>query len=91
MLLPIGTQVVHSGHGPGTIVAYNGQPSGANEYPMSSRGIPVLNEVLQRVPELAAGIVNSFYDSETYPYVVLYDSGHQDVYNSHEFIVVEED
>lgn len=73
-------RVVHfgnakSGHGLGTIVAYNGTPK--NRY---------LEENFKDAVNLAGeagllnGVVNSMYDGARYPYVVQWDNGYKDVY-----------
>jgi hypothetical protein len=74
-MLKIGTRVNHTGHGLGTIVAYNG--SKANTYLMD-------NLMEQGPPLVAAGlgqaIISSCYDGARFPYVVQFDSGYKDVY-----------
>jgi hypothetical protein len=75
-MLKVGTRVNHTGHGLGTIVAYNGQK--ANECLMEH-----LTEIAAPVVELGLGqsVINAFYDGERFPYVVQYDSGYKDVYS----------
>lgn len=80
MLLPINTRVVHfddinTGHGLGTIVAYNGIKP--NDYINSKFKDAV--EITKSVGMLNA-VVDSFYDSTRYPYVVQWDNGLKEVY-----------
>lgn len=79
-LLPIETRVVHfddvnTGHGLGTIIAYNGVP--ANAYLESN----FKEAVEMAVPAGLVGcIVASLYDNTRCPYVVQWDNGYKDVY-----------
>jgi hypothetical protein len=75
-LLPIGTRVVHSGHGPGVIVEHNG--SAKNEYVEQNLGSPEVAAVVQA--GFVAAIIGSFYSGGRFPYVVQFDSGYRDVY-----------
>jgi hypothetical protein len=77
-MLEIGTQVIHSGHGEGTIVAYNTTEN--DEYTM---------EHLNMVPNALMGAaLGMFYNGDRYPYVILFDNGYQDVYGDHEVEIV---
>lgn len=81
-LLPIGQRVTHfeggqGTHGKGTIVAYNGvqpdnyaakNPAKAAEIVAGCSSDPKLKETM------AGALVNSFYNSDRYPYVVQWDS-----------------
>lgn len=86
-LHPIGTRVVHSGHGPGTIVRYNGTP--AKSYATEHLGSPEVAAAVQA--GLMPAIVDSFYGSDRFPYVVKFDpttrypDGYQDVYAPDDF------
>lgn len=84
-LLSLGTRVTHRGHGAGTIVSYNGVEP--NSYILSRRGLQALQGISSH-PVLAAGVMAGVYNGERYPYVVQFDAGYQDVYNSREFRVV---
>ena len=75
-LLPIGTKVLHDGHGQGVIKAYNGTPK--NSYLENNLGSPELAAAVNA--GLGLSIVSSFYSSDRFPYVVLFDSGYEDVY-----------
>lgn len=81
-LLPIGTRVNHTGHGNGTIVAYNGTQE--NSYVIENLGSPEVSAAVQA--GLGSAIVESFYGATRYPYVIKYDpteqypNGYQDVY-----------
>lgn len=79
-VMAIEQRVVHfgnakTGHGLGTIVAYNGTQE--NRY---------LKENFKEAVELAdkagllGGVVNSFYSADRCPYVVQWDNGYKDVY-----------
>jgi hypothetical protein len=76
-MLKIGTRVNHSGHGLGTIVAYNGQKP--NTYAENNLGGEVVAQAVQM--GLGQAIVNSLYDGTRFPYVIQYDSGYKDVYS----------
>lgn len=82
-LLPIGTLVYHNGHGNGTIVAYNGVQR--NEYIEKNLGSPEV--AAASMARLMDGIVESFFSSDRYPYVVQfepteeYSDGYKDVYD----------
>lgn len=44
-----------------------------------------LNEVCDTAPpQLLGALANCFYDGDRYPYVILFDSGYQDVYSIRE-------
>jgi hypothetical protein len=75
-LLPLQTRVHHSGHGAGTIVAYNGQPDKA--YALENLTSEVVLGAFKA--GLGQAIVNSFYGGDRYPYVIQFDSGYKDVY-----------
>lgn len=76
-LLPIGTNVHHTGHGDGVIVSYNGVK--ANTYAMENLGSPEISAVAVKLG-LGSALVNSFYSGDLYPYVVQFKSGYKDVY-----------
>lgn len=72
-LIPLGTRVSHwngSGHGKGTIIAYNNIPE--NSYLRQNFGDAV-NLAAQAGNVLLGGLVNSMYDGGRYPYVVQWD------------------
>lgn len=82
-LLPIGTRVIHDGHGPGTIVALNSvQPSG---YVASNLGKAPVNEAVAL--GLGQAVMASMYSNDRFPYVVHFDpsdrfpDGYKDVYD----------
>ena len=79
-MFQIGDRVIHHGHGPGTVVGYNETPR--NDY-FYERPREVL-EAVEEHPILAAGLVESLYSSDRYPYLVTFDSGYQDVYSERE-------
>ena len=88
-LLPIGTLINHSGHGPGKIIGHNNVTSQAADYAMSNRGQQVLKDIPPEVkPTMAAGIISSIYNGDRYPYIILFDSGYKDVYSDMEVIVI---
>lgn len=81
-LLPIGTRVKHSGHGPGTIQAYNNTPP--NNYAAEHLCSPHVGMAV--TAGLGAAIVSSLYDGGRFPYVIQFDpteqypDGYKDVY-----------
>lgn len=75
-MLAIGTKVNHTGHGAGTIVAYNGAKR--NEYIEQNLGSPEV--AAASMCGLMNAIIASFYDGDRYPYVIQFDSGYKDVY-----------
>lgn len=79
-MLAIGTKVTHSGHGAGTIVAYNGRA--ATSYAAANLGSEIVAAAAQA--GLTDAIVDSFYGGDRYPYVVQFDSGYKDVYGPSE-------
>ena len=75
-LLPLQTRVYHDGHGLGTIVAYN---TTRCEYLEQHLDEELVAEAVRA--GLIDAVVDSFYGSDRYPYVVKFDkSGYQDVY-----------
>lgn len=82
MLYTIG-QRVNGPHGLGTVVALNNQQTNQyfDEHPLVAATIAA--EV--GLPEL---LIRSMYDAERYPYVVMFDSGYQDVYGETELEAV---
>jgi len=82
-LYPLQTGIRHSGHGLGTIVAYN-------------QTVPLSDNTLQHIAEtspnpleqstrvLLAGMLNGMYDGNRYPYEIEFDSGYRDVYSGNE-------
>lgn len=83
-MISVGTVVNHPNRGQGVIVGYNRQQP-IDPYFMSSRGIAQFGS------GIGMGLVStdSFYDSQTYPYIVRYDDGYKDVYSASEFTVVQ--
>ena len=90
-LLPLQTRVYHTGHGLGTIVAYNGRVS--NDYTATRLDSDVLAQAVQA--GLTDAIVNSFYGADRYPYVVHFDAndkypeGYKDVYDVDDVVMKE--
>jgi hypothetical protein len=73
-MLALGTKIHHTGHGPGTIIAYNlNQPLGSN-----SLGSDMLEAAAQL--GLLSALVPAFYNGKDFPYIVQFDNGYKDVY-----------
>ncbi len=83
-MLELMTRIHHTGHGNGTIIAYNQNVKSSyfNEKPLES--ITLLTNT-----NLCSGLVSSFYNSQDYPYVIQFDSGYRDVYATTDFNVSE--
>lgn len=90
MKYKVGDAVYHNGHGKGVIVELNGTPKKEFKAEHVLMAGPVIKE-------LGAGIVNSFYDKESFPYVVQfaptekYPKGYKDVYGDLSLFSSEED
>lgn len=72
-LIPLGTRILHwngSGHGKGTIIAYNDVPE--NSYLRQNFG-DAISLAAQGGTAMMGGLVNSMYDGARYPYVVQFD------------------
>ena len=75
-ILPVGSRVMHTGHGAGTITSYNGTTK--NTYAEQHLGSPEVSAAVR--VGLGAAIVASFYSGDRFPYVITFDSGYRDVY-----------
>jgi len=78
MKFKIGDKIFHSGHGEGKIVGFNGVEK--------SKYLESHPEAVKFACELGLieGVINSFYSKETYPYIVKFNSGYQDVYSEND-------
>lgn len=83
MKFKVGSRVKHHGHGLGTVVKLNNTPKNLyfQEKPMEATR-------MAGKAGLIAGLVNSLYDGDRYPYVVKFDKGYQDVYAETELMEV---
>jgi hypothetical protein len=92
--IPISSRVFHTGHGIGTVIAYN------QTKPNNPKLLTHIQELEKSDAAILApilhGAVNSFYDGKTFPYVVRFDhqgnrpdaGPYTDVYSDHDLEVL---
>lgn len=86
MKYKVGDKVYHSGHGEGVIIGLNGTPKKEFKVEHFLMAEPLFQE-------LGNGLVNSFYDKESFPYIVQfmptekYPNGYKDVYGDHDLFL----